>query len=456
MICYKTDMNLIRKTAAFLCATIIPLSTWSQQPMSMQQCIDYALQHNIDIHKRAIGIEQQRNILNTAQNAWQPTVKTSLNENISPHYSTTGGLENTTHLPDNIPVSLTSIGVEASMSVYDGGRRHSQKKREEFSLESLTAQMDKARKDLRIQVAYNYLKVLYSQKIAEVSQKQAELGRDLLRRATFMVNEGKSPESEQATARAQLAAYEAQYENDKGNILLNLVNLAQVMNLEDVSALQIADAELDREIIPDSVSIPAPELTFDNIVDNFPSIRAANASINMSEYEMKISKSFLLPEISVFASLGTSYAYTSNSGARSYLKNFSGQLWNNFGPAIGLNISYTLFDGNQRRNNLRNSRFAKTLAQFELDNERIKLRQELQQAYYNAITAINNYKAAVKSEQACKIDYDYQLKAYDAGRSTIFQLEQVRQKWIKAQNDAVLAKYEYIIRRKILEFYSEI
>ena len=448
-------MNLTRKTAALLCTTITSLFTWAQQPMTMQECIDYAMQHNIDIQKRTIGIEQQRNILNTAQNAWQPTVKTSFSESINPHYSTTGGMENTSHLPDNIPVSLTSIGVEAAMSVYDGGRKQSKKKMEEFSLESLTAQMDKARKDLRIQVACSYLKVLYSQKIADVSQKQVELGRDLLQRATILVDEGKSPQSEQATAKAQLATYEAQHEIDKGNILLNLVSLAQIINMADVDALQVADAELERGMVPDSISIPAPENTFSNIADMFPSIRAANADINASDCETKISKSFFLPEISMFASLGTSYAYTTNSEARSYLKDFKGQLWNNFGPTIGLNMSYTLFDGHQRRNNLRNAEHATTLARLQLDSERLKLRQELQNAYYNAIAAISNYKAAVKSEQALKTDYEYQLKAYEAGRSTIFQLDQVRQKWIKAQTDAVLAKYEYIIRRKILDFYSE-
>lgn len=447
-------MKSIHTIVAVACLFASPVCAVAQGTMSLQQCIDYAQQHSIDIQKRNVAIEQQRNSLNTASHAWLPTVTSSLEENVMPHYSTSNSVVNTTGLPDNVPVSSTTLGVNAQMSLYNAGKLKNQKMAEQFNLEALTAQMKKARNDLRIQVAYNYMNVLYNQGLADVSEKQVETARELLDKATILVNEGKRPQSEVATAASQLASYEAQWEKDKGNVLLSRVNLAQVMNMENVDALQVADAGLQDGTVADDIVLPSPESTFPEIVERYPGVLAANASLKAAEYNTAVQKSSFFPEISLFASLGTSYNYTPNSVVKPMLMNFGKQLWTNFGPVIGLKVSYTLFNGFSTRNNVRNAKLSEISARLDQDNARMQLRQELQQAYYNATTAVSAYKAAVKSEDASRIDYDYRQKAYDAGRSTIFELDEARQKWVKAQNDAVLAKYEYLIRKKILDFYN--
>ncbi len=436
------------------CLVVTPTGVVAQNAMSLQQCIDYAQQHSIDIQKRSVEIDQQRNRLNTANNAWLPTVTSSFEENVMPHYSTSNSVVNTTGLPDNVLVSSTALSVNAQMSLYNGGKLKNQKKAEQFNLESLTSQMEKARNDLRIQVACQYMNVLYNQGLADVSMKQVATARELLDKAAILVKEGKRPQSEVATAASQLASCESQWEKDKGNVTLSRVNLAQVMNMENVGALQVADASLQDETVPEDVVIPAPESTFSEIVNRYPSVLAANASLKAAEHNTAVQKSAFYPEISLFATLGTSYNYTSDNYVKPMLMGFGKQLWTNFGPVVGVRISYTIFNGFSTRNSVRNAQLSEMSARLEQDNARMQLRQELQQAYYNAVIAASTYKAAVKSEEASRIDYDYRQKSYDAGRSTIFELDEVRQKWVKAQNDAVLAKYEYLIRMKILDFYN--
>ncbi len=433
---------------------VTPTGIVAQNAMSLQQCIDYAQQHSIDIQKRSVEIDQQRNRLNTANNAWLPTVTSSFEENVMPHYSTSNSVVNTTGLPDNVLVSSTALSVNAQMSLYNGGKLKNQKKAEQFNLESLTLQMEKARNDLRIQVACQYMNVLYNQRLADVSMKQVATVRELLGKAAILVKEGKRPQSEVATAASQLASCESQWEKDKGNVILSRVNLAQVMNMENVGALQVADASLQDGMVPEDVVIPAPESTFSEIVDRYPCVLAANASLKAAEHNTAVQKSAFYPEISLFATLGTSYNYTSDNYVKPMLMGFGKQLWTNFSPVVGVRISYTIFNGFSTRNSVRNAKLSEMSVRLERDNARMQLRQELQQAYYNAVTAASAYKAAVKSEEASRIDYDYRQKSYDAGRSTIFELDEVRQKWVKAQNDAVLAKYEYLIRMKILDFYN--
>ncbi len=447
-------MKPIYKMVAAACLAAGCGSAAAQGAMSLQQCIDYAQQHSIDIQKRRVAIEQQRNKLNTASHAWLPTVTSSLEGEAMPHYSTTNNEINYSEMPDNVAVYSAKLGVDAQMSLFNAGKLKNQKKAEQFSLEALTAQMDKARNDLRIQVACSYMNVLYNQGLADVSGRQVELSQELLDKATVLMNEGKRPQSEVATATSQLASCQSQWEKDKGNVLLCLVNLAQVMNMEDVDALQVADAALQEGTVPDNIVIPDAETTFSAIADRYPGVLAANAAANAAEYTTKAMRSGFYPEISLFASLGSSYGYTTNENLRPWLMNFGKQVWNNFGPVIGLRVSYTLFNGFATRNNVRNAKLSETAARLDFDNARMQLRQELQQAYYNAVTATGTYKAAVKSEEASRIDYDYRQKSYDAGRSTIFELDEARQKWVQAQNDAVQAKYQYLIRMKILDFYN--
>ncbi len=447
-------MKSIHKTVAVACLFAISVCAEAQGTMSLQQCIDYAQQHSIDIQKRRVAIEQQRNKLNTASHAWLPTVTSSLEGEAMPHYSTTNNEINYSEMPDNVAVYSAKLGVDAQMSLFNAGKLKNQKKAEQFSLEALTAQMDKARNDLRIQVACSYMNVLYNQGLADVSGRQVELSQELLDKATVLMNEGKRPQSEVATAASQLASCQSQWEKDKGNVLLCLVNLAQVMNMENVDALQVADAALQEGTVPDNIAIPNAETTFSAIADRYPGVLAANASAKAAEYSTKALRSGFFPEISLYASLGTSYNCTTDDYVSQWLMNFRKQAWVNFSPTIGLKVSYTLFNGFSTRNNVRNAKLSEMTARLDQENARMQLRQELQQAYYNAVTATSTYKAAVKSEEASRIDYDYRQKAYDAGRSTIFELDEARQKWVKAQNDAVLAKYEYLIRMKILDFYN--
>ena len=184
-----------------------------QHAYTLDECIDYAISHNINVQERALAISQQEIALNTSKNAWLP----DLNLDMSQMF----GFNNPGAASGNGSVSLAEDGsattgsVRASMPLFDGFKTKNQIQADRFSLMSATANLEAAKKDISIQVAAYYLQSLYYKGMADVSRKQVETSREMVRRAAILVEEGKRPRSEQADAEAQLALDEHTLTNDE-------------------------------------------------------------------------------------------------------------------------------------------------------------------------------------------------------------------------------------------------
>ena len=185
----------------YLSTFIFQLSTCSaQQAWDLQQCIDYAISHNINVQQRAVEVSQRDIALNTSKNAWLPDLNLSLLHIY--------GFENPTAASNGNNVSFSASGsatqptINTTMPLFDGFKIKNQIQADKFSLMSATADLEAAKKDISIQVASYYLQCLYYKGMADVSRKQVETSREMVQRATILVEEGKRPRSEQADAEA--------------------------------------------------------------------------------------------------------------------------------------------------------------------------------------------------------------------------------------------------------------
>ena len=399
---------------------------------TLDECIDYAISHNINVQERALAISQQEIALNTSKNAWLP----DLNLDMSQMF----GFNNPGAASGNGSVSLAEDGsattgsVRASMPLFDGFRIKNQIQADRFSLMSATANLEAAKKDISIQVAAYYLQCLYYEGMADVSRKQVETSREMVRRAAILVEEGKRPRSEQADAEAQLALDEHTLTNDEGQYTLSLLTLAHALNMPDSS-----DATLQM-----------PQTIYESTVDSWPTIISAQAGIRQSESLLKVRKADYYPQLNLTGSMGTAYYNLFHQGG---LGSFGHQLHSNLGEVIGLSLSYPIFNRFQTRNSVKHASNEILHQRLALEDAKLKLREDIQNAYYNATVAQKKRQSSVKACEASRISVEYEEIRYEEGRSSIFDLLQARQKYHKAQQDAVQAKYESLIRQKILEFY---
>ena len=445
----------MKKITALLYLMFLTLHVQAQKAMTLQECIAYALEHNVELKQRAIDVDLRKQDVYESKNRFLPDVKAEVSEQVGHgNLATASGMMNS-GASSKYSLSYTAASVTSTMPVYTGGFIKHQKKADEFSLESALHNLDAARKDLSIQISIQFLQVLYYKNLTEVSRQQCILSKDLLERAKARVEEGKSPISEQANAEAKLAEDEWKLAKDEGNVTLALVNLAQMLTLPSPESFDISEEGLVMPAqIPGDMNLQPSLDYYENCVENYPTIASAKAMVKEAESKVLVEKSKLKPTVSLRASLSTNYYYIFDKGVPS--PTFSNQFFEqNPAEIIGVHVSVPIFNRGATRAAVNRSKLMVQNKQNNLELQRQELRNEIELAYYNAKVSIDNYYTASKARKAGEISFWFEKDKYEAGRSSLFDMNEANQKWLKAQQDELQAKYEYLIRKQILDFYSE-
>ena len=424
-------MNYMKKAATVFCLSVVVTAAAQGQSYTLDDCIEYAISHNINVQKRALDISQQEIALNTSKNAWLPSINLDMSQMFGFNNPGAASGNSSVSLADDGSATIGTIG--ASMPLFDGFKIKNQAKADKFSLMSATADLEAAKKDISIQVAAYYLQCLYHKGMADVSRKQVETSREMVRRAAILVEEGKRPRSEQ----------------DEGQYTLSLLTLAHALNMPDIEGFRIVEDEQALGLSSDA-AFQTPEAIYKSTVDSWPTIMSAQAGIRQSESLLKVRKADYYPQLNLTGSIGTAYYNLFHQGG---LGSFGHQLHSNFGEIIGLSLSYPIFNRYQTRNRVKKASNEVLYQRLDLENAKLRLREDIQNAYYNATVAQKKHQSSVKACEASRISVEYEEIRYEEGRSSIFDLLQARQKFHKAQQDAIQAKYESMIRQKILEFY---
>ena len=429
-------------------------TTAQAQTMSLDDCVNYALQHNNTIIQKTLSVQNQEVMLNSSKMSYLPNVSANIGQGWAFGRST--NMSTNSYSSGNS--TSTNFNVSASMELFTGFRTENQIKSEKFSLQAATANLEKARKDVGIQVATYYLNALYYRGLANVQRRQVDLDSVAVQNARSLFESGKKPESEVASAEAQLAVSRHSLTEAIGNEIMARLDLMQSLNLEgDVSNFAIMDIDTTQL----GADVIAASHVFANAVERYPSILAAKYELESSQYDLKVSRSEYLPKLSLSAGIGTGYQYlygyhvvNPQTGETVKQKSFGTQLNDNLNKTISLNLSIPIFDRFNARNSMRRARLNIESRTTALAEAQQSLNKEIQQAYWNAIKARDNYISSQKANASTTLAYQYEAERYAAGRGTAYELQQASSKMQKAQQDELQGKYEFLMRLKILEFYS--
>lgn len=440
--------------ALCLLLTAMTACSLQAQTMSLQECVSYALQHNTTIQQRRLAEDNQRVQLSNTRSSRLPSLDASLGQGWGFGRST--GRDGTTI--DRTSAN-TSFSLSSSVPLFTGFRIPNQIKSEEYSLRAASENLRQAQRNVGVQVATYYLNALYYRSLLDVQRRQVELDRAALDKARALYESGKRPQSEVASAEAQLAMSEHSLTEAVGNETLARLDLMQMLNLEgDVQTFSIVDLDVNREELgnvnpaADQSSLLTTRSSldiFDEAVATYPSILAAQYNLESSRYQLKAARSGYLPTLSFSASYSNSYNYIYDMDNMRFGK----QLDLNGSEYLGLSLRVPIFDRFQTRNSLRQARLNIESQSTALIEARQQLNKEIQQAYWNAQKARDNYASAQKANASSSLAYQYEADRYEAGKGTSYDLQQARTRMEKAMNDEVQAKYEYLMRIKILESY---
>ena len=448
MMTLKSFRGDVKRISVVIPMLLAAFTANAQQPWTLDDCLQYARENNIDLQQREIEVELSKNSLNTAKNDWLPTIEFTAAQQFSfGNASASTGVMATEPFDANLSYTSGSLNVE--MPLFDGFLRKNRQRSADWSVKEAVASLDHAHKNLTIQVATYYLQVLYEQGMAEVAEAQVEASRRLCEKTHALVEDGKSPKSDLADAEAQLATDEYNLTASRGKANIALLSLSQLLNLPSKDGFSIADIDDERALGQELLN---PFDLYTDASETHPAVVAAQAAVERSKFDIETARSGYYPRIDFRASLNTYYFKPFKGPGEGP---FFSRLNKNKSELLGIHLTMPIFNRFSTRNEIRRAKMQLTQSQLQLSDTQQKLRKEIHQAYYNALDAKDRYLSAQKSQDACEIAYSYESDKYEAGRSTIYDLTQATQRLREARENAVQAKYEFIIRQKILDVYAQ-
>ena len=448
-------------TTVWLALTLLPAAANGQRRWSLDECMDYAIAHNNEMAHRLN--EQKRREVNAQ----------ALKDARLPRFSgDIGGYAGTLHHSDSrnkfdATESLLSMGLTGAVPLYTGGRLSSQIKAGRYSLLAAAEDVRTAEKNIRAQVAAAYLQALYDKGEAVIAQKRLEVSQLLLERARSLYGRGKRPESDTVEAAAIVSRDEALLTAAEGDIELAMLDLRLMLNLPDSVHFDIGEPT-------DSTFHLSPLPSYLSLLPSHSAVQSAGYSILQAEQGLKVARSGYFPTLALVGEIGTFWANIDTDeslsgqtsltvpwgqlGTISY--NFSSETaWkrkNFLHGIVGLKLSIPIFDAFDTKARIRTAKVNLEDARLAYDDARQRITKDISQAWQGALTAHKRYEAEVKAEESSALAYRYALKRYDAGMATLYDLSQVRQQWFTASENALRMKYEYLIRKRILEIQASL
>ena len=431
-----------RLACCYAIATLITLPVGAQSPWTLRQCADYAVEHNINIKQRENNREQRELQLSTAKNSRLPDLNASASESFSFGRGLT--LDNTY---TNRSTSSTSFSLGTTVPLFSGFKIPNQIKLNQLNLEAATKDLEKAKNDIRTQVAQAYVQILYDMEIADVAKRQIEIDSQQVARLEAFVNNGKASMAQLSQQQSTLAQAHLTATQAENNLQLAILALTQLLEFPSPEGFSVVRPQVDHIAILSQ--LPSPEAIYQEALGLKPEVQAEQLRLTAAERNIDIAKSANYPTLNFSAGLQTNYYKTNGMKA----DGFASQLKNNFSQYIGLNLSIPIFNRFQTRNSVRSAKIDRENQLLQLESVKKSLYKEIQQVYYNAVAADSKYHSSETATQSSKDAFTLTQAKYENGKATITEFNEAKNNYLKAESNLVQARYEYLYQNALLDFY---
>ena len=453
----------------------------TKQPFlwSLETCIQHAIDHNINIKLLQLQQEEAEIQRNTAKNSRLPNLNAGVNQEWN--FGRTEDL--LAKMQDKYDVwnqSITAGNIQSTIPVFTGFRIPNQMERAKLEFKVATQNLEKAKDDLSLNITSLFLQVLFNKELHHINEEQLELSSIQVERTERLVQAGSVPKSQIYDIEAQVAKDSVAVLNAQNSLDLALLDLAQSLELERDTNFDIYFPDFTGDVIAMfTSSLQSPELIYENALNTKPIIIGQEFKVESAKKALKIAEAGYYPQLDFSLGYRTHFQHvyrpreqlnpissqlnqlspipTTGEDAKMELNApLSDQLRNYGSEYIALTLNIPIFNRYQVRNQVRSAKVDILHQQLILENNKKTLYKEIQTAYKNATAAQEKYRASDKAVKSASESFEYAKRRYELGNATVFEFNEARTRLILSQSEQVQAKYEYILRTKILDFYNGI
>ena len=467
----------IKKTTFLACLVLSIALNAQQKKWTLQECVNYALENNISIKQSELDVELAEINKKDAIGNFIPSI------NISSNHSWNIGLNQniTTGLLENLTTQFTSFGLNSNVDIYNGLRNVNSLHRSNLAILANQYQLDRMKDDTSLAIANAYLQILFNREQFKVLNGQNKLTKDNLQQTKALIDAGVIPQGDILELQATDADQEQQLISAQNNLFLSKLSLAQLLQLKDYQNFDIETISYD--LISEDILEQNPSVIAEKAKEELNNIKIAQANMELAEYDVKLAKGALLPRLSGFYSYSTRASYSDQiSGFELDTNNPTNvigrvegtgqnvitpnrrpiiggpdalfdQFSQNDGHNFGLQLNIPVLNGFASKNNVSKNKVSLERSKFQLEQANLDLEASVYQAYNDAKNAKQAFEAATKTANAREQAFNYINERYNLGVVNSFDFNQSKIQFENAQTNVVQAKYDYLFRLKILEFY---
>ncbi|WP_316933133.1 TolC family protein [Spirosoma radiotolerans] len=453
--------------------------TSASNRLNLQQCIEIAQQNNIQIRQGQLTVANSDLQLHQSRLNLLPTTNFQANQGLN------GGRSINPQSNGFIQQSISSgnYQLNASATLYNGMVLRNTIKQNDLILQASQQELNATKNNVSLTVAQNYLNVLVGSEQLAVAQRQADVTRAQLDRTQRLVNAGSAPEANLYELRATLASNE-----------VDIVTAQNTLDLAKVSLLQAMNVPINQEFEVEQINVPDPGLTpyeasvqqlFDVAVGNLPEVKGADLRVKGAALGVQVAKGALYPVLTLNGNLSSLYSsaanqqqipngttrqqitgfftdangsqvpvYTTINGSDVVNVSYFNQIQNNFNRSASLFLRVPIFQGNLSRNRITTAKIQQQNAELTAQNTRLTLRQQIETAYTSMRAAANKFKATQVQVASLEKAFQVAESRLNAGAINATDYSIAKTNLDRARNSLVQAKYDYVFRTKILDYYQ--
>lgn len=440
----------MKKISVLIVCLGIILSGWNgnaQQVWSLQKCIDYAIENNIQLKQQGLNSQYSERQVEQAKSDRLPNLNAGASNNFN--------FGRTLTYPENKYENMNSTQLNGYLStdvnLWNGFKLQNTIKQRELDLQATLQDLQKAKDDLMLGIAASYLEILFAEELEGVAKAQTEVTKQQILRTKQLVDAGSLARGAILEIEAQLSREELQLVNSQNRVQLSYLTLYQFLDLPMSESFKVEKPNLP-EVKATNAVINSFEILKGALIRR-PEIKSARFRVESAKKQLDISKAYLYPSLS----FGANYYNRYNNKSKDLMGksiNFGQQLSNNSSYGMGFTLNIPIFNRFQVKNGISNSMLQITDYEYRLQSATNLLRKDIEQAYTNAVAALNRYLSSEKAVKSTEESFRYTEEKFNVGMVNTVEYNQSKNNVTAARSEYIQSKYEYIFRTKILDFYN--
>ncbi|MCK9204818.1 MAG: TolC family protein [Bacteroidales bacterium] len=448
----------------------------AQKIWTLEDCINYALENNLDIQKQILMVESNKKTLLQSALSMLP----DLNANGTNVWNFGQTIDQYTNTFATNTVRSNNFYLQSGVTLFNGLQKINTLKKNQINVLASKYDLDVMKNNISLAVAGYYLDILFNGELQEVAKQQLAITTSQVDRIDKMVAAGASAKGDLLNIQAQKAAEELSLVEAENKLNISYLSLQQLIDLEVTHNFQVEKPAL--KLVEAPQGLITPEVIYEHALKARPEVQAAELRVQSAQKTLAIARGTLYPSLTFAGSWGTGYSgaaqeidptiapvitmekigitqfsrdtvlgYYRNYSTR--ITSFSDQLHQNENQSLGFYLRVPIFNGWSSRNSISQAKINRSQAELDLGIKKRDLRKLIEQAYADAVASLQKYNSSEEKVTAQEESFKYTQQKFDVGMMTSFDYNNSKKDLTKAQSDLLQAKYDFIFKTTILDFY---